>query len=110
MCAKQDKFPSPGAFWDACKGRFLKEAQEAQNKMRSAKRRKRSTAERRLKQALSTLANSPDDAQATEEYAHALVELAEIDSYTMERTLTLAHVQWIEEGERPSPILTARLR
>ncbi|KAG0262723.1 hypothetical protein DFQ27_002142 [Actinomortierella ambigua] len=100
-------FPSPGAFWDACKGQFLEEAQEAQH---TAKRRKRSTAERRLKQALSTLAKTPDNDHATEEYAHALVEVAELDSYTVQRALTLAHVQWIEEGERPSPHLTAWLR
>ncbi|KAF9153798.1 hypothetical protein DFQ26_000443 [Actinomortierella ambigua] len=104
------EFPSPGAFWDACKGQFLEEAQEAQKAQHTPKRRKRSTAERRLKQALSTLAKTPDNDHATEEYAHALVEVAELDSYTVERALPLAHVQWIEEGERPSPHLTAWLR
>jgi len=103
-------FESVGTFWDACKKKFLLLGQQHRNKKRNSNRRQRTRLQQALKEADRKLDSNPNDPIVIESHMEALNSLDQMEKDHLDRIATMAKVKWIEEGERPSPYFTQKLK
>ncbi|KAG0247160.1 hypothetical protein DFQ27_002483, partial [Actinomortierella ambigua] len=101
---------SASAFWDDIKARCLLLAQQYKNNARAGTRQHRQDLWKSLTSANASLDLDPSSLPAMAEKAAAWEELRALELADMDRRATLAKIQWLEEGEVPSPYFSNRLK
>ncbi|KAG0269858.1 hypothetical protein BGZ96_006389, partial [Linnemannia gamsii] len=84
------EYESVGAFWDACKARFLLLGQQFRNKQRNANRRQRTRLQQALKEADRKMDIDPNDPTAIESHLNSLNNLDQMEKDHLDLVATMA--------------------